>query len=99
MSRLSGTVLAGLVAVLLPLSAQTPVIDGSLNDTFWSGVQRPKLQPDEAGVPAELGGTVALALRGNWLCFAAQLPEPGGKVLARAFGPNAVWQKDAVEAP
>jgi hypothetical protein len=89
------------------LCAQTPdrpassplVIDGSLDDVFWAGVGRQKLQSDETGVPAELGGTFALALRGNWLCFSAQMPEPGGKVLARAFGPNAVWQKDAYGAP
>jgi hypothetical protein len=106
MSRISGTALAGLAAALVPLCAQTPgaalpplVIDGSLGDAFWAAVRRQNLQPDEAGIPAELGGTFALALRGNWLCFAAQMPEPGGKVLARAFGPHVIWQKDADGAP
>src|SRR6266851_2793836 len=99
MSRLSGAALAGLAAALLPLCAQTLVIDGNLGDAFWAAVPRQNLQPEEAGVPAELGGTFALALRGNWLCFAARMPEPGGKVLARAFGPRAVWQKDAEGAP
>jgi dienelactone hydrolase len=88
-----------LTVALLPLSAQTLVIDGRLEDAFWTAVQKQKLQPEEAGVAADMGGTFALALRGNWLCFAAQMPEAGGKILARAFGPNAVWQKDAYGAP
>ena len=109
MARLFGTALAGLAAALLPLclktAAQTPdaaaslVIDGDLGDAFWAAVPRQNLQPEVAGVPAELGGTFSLGLRAGWLCFAARMPEPGGKVLARAFGPNAVWQKDADGAP
>ena len=88
------------VCAQAPDRAASPlVIDGNLGDPFWAGVGKQKLQPDEAGVPAEMGGTFELALRSNWLCFAAQMPEPGGKVLARAFGPNAVWQKDAYGAP
>jgi dienelactone hydrolase len=107
MSRSVRTILAGLAAALLPLCAQSTdrpgsgpvVIDGNLGDGFWAGVQRQKLQPGEAGVPADLGGTFAQALHANWLCFAAQMPEPGGKILARAFGPNAIWQKDAYGTP
>src|SRR5215469_3551044 len=99
MLRLSARALAGLAAALLSLRAQTPlVIDGNLDDPFWATVRKQNFQPDETGVPAEMGGTFALALRSNWLCVAAQMPEPGGKVLARAFGPNAVWQRDAYSA-
>jgi dienelactone hydrolase len=103
MLRLSARALVGLAAALLSVCAQAPapplVIDGSLGDPFWAAVPKHNFQPDEAGVPAEMGGTIELALRSNWLCFAAQMPEPGGKVLARAFGPNAVWQRDAYGAP
>src|ERR1700722_14810620 len=97
-----GTALASFAAALIPLcgqtldTASTPlVIDGRIGDTFWAGASWNNLEFREPGIPARLGGTFTLALRGNWLCFAAQLPEPGGKVLARAFGPNATWQKDA----
>src|SRR5262249_50437654 len=36
---------------------------------------------------------------GKWLCLAANLPEPGGKILARAFGRNPVWQMDSYRSP
>jgi dienelactone hydrolase len=106
MTRFSGRALAGLAAGLISLLAQAPnpassplVIDGKLDDAFWTGAPRQNLQPDVPGVPAQLGGTFALAFHSGWLCFAAQLPEPGGHVLARAFGPHAIWQKDAYGAP
>ena len=73
-------------------------IDGVPEDPFWRDVSWRKLAPAETGVPADLGGEVRVAMRGSYLCFAARLPEPGGRVLARSIGRNPIWEKDAVES-
>lgn len=96
------------ILAVLPLSAQTNTlhhatdpltIDGQLNDPFWRNASPRDLTPSEPGVPAGIGGTTYLGLRGEYLAFAATLPEPGGKVLARSMGKNPIWEKDALESP
>ena len=57
------------------------------------------LAPAMKGVPVQMGGDVHAGIRGSFLCFAARLPEPGGKILARSIGRNPVWEKDALESP
>ena len=74
-------------------------IDGRLDDVFWQGAPSRGLAPEEPGVPSALGGSARFGLRGKSLCFAATLPEPGGKVLARSVGRNPVWERDALESP
>lgn len=74
-------------------------IDGKLDDGFWQAVSADSLAPEEPGVPAALGGEVRAGVRGGYLCLAARLPEPGGKVLARSIGRNPVWERDALESP
>lgn len=46
-----------------------------------------------------MGGEVRFAVRGGYLCLAARLPGPGGKVLVCSIGRNPVWEKDAMESP
>ena len=80
-------------------SSDPLTIDGQLNDPFWKGAPQQDFSPNESGVPASLGGTVRFGLRGNYLCVATTLPEPGGRVLARSMGKNPTWEKDAYESP
>src|SRR5437867_504176 len=104
MFRSSRTAAAALLAAAIGgICGQAPdatlVIDGKLDDVFWKPIELRPLHPAEDGVPKQLGGAFGAALRGEWLCFAGRLPEPGGKVLARAIGRDPVWQKDAYGAP
>ncbi|MBM3737740.1 MAG: hypothetical protein FJW39_18325 [Acidobacteria bacterium] len=92
--------LAALSAAASVCVAQSlPTIDGSVEDPFWQGVPAQRLAPAEAGVPADLGGQVRVAFCGRSLCFSATLPEPGGRIVARALGRNPVWETDALESP
>jgi cephalosporin-C deacetylase-like acetyl esterase len=74
------------------------VVDGALDDPFWRDAEAQALAPQEAGVPAT-GGEVRARLSGSSLCVSARLPEAGGRILARSFGRNPVWEKDALESP
>lgn len=93
----------GILAVALgapaALLAQALVIDGAANDEFWRALPAHALAPAEDGVPAELGGTIRAGRRGAFLCLAAELPEPGGKVLARSAGRNPRWERDHPDSP
>ena len=80
-------------------SAAPLVIDGKNQDPFWRDVPARALAPAEPGVPAGLGGEVRFAARGDYLCVLAHLPEPGGRVLARAIGRNPVWERDSPGSP
>ena len=103
--RLALTLVAGLAACCgfaagqqkLPPAGLT--LDGRLEDPFWQTVPSQRLAPLQQGVPGALGGEIRLARRGRFLCLAARLPEPGGKVLARAAGRNPAWEKDWEAAP
>src|SRR5205823_972919 len=68
------------------------VIDGRLDDAFWSTVSSAKLVATEAGVPTDLGGEVRVAIRGRYLYVGARLPEPEGRLTARSTGRNPVWE-------
>src|SRR5262249_13134560 len=74
-------------------------LDGKLDDAYWVAVPAQILVPAVKGVAVELGGEIRFGLRGTYLCLAARLPEPGGKVLAHSMGRNPVWEKDALESP
>ena len=74
-------------------------VDGKLDEKIWQSLKVFKLKPSEMGVPAELGGEVRILLRGNYLCLGMFCPEPDGKVLAKSFGYNPVWEKDAYSSP
>ena len=78
-------------------SSASLTIDGIPGEPFWGTPH--KLAPAEPGVPTEWGGEVRIGLRGDYLCFAATLPESGGKILARSIGRNPVWERDALESP
>jgi cephalosporin-C deacetylase-like acetyl esterase len=92
-----------ILAAMRILVGQPPdaslIIDGKLDDALWKNAGMRPFEPADPGVPEDLGGSFGVAWRGSWLCLSARLPEPGGKVLARAVGRNAIWQKDALGAP
>jgi len=92
-----------ILAAMGVMGGQTPdvslIIDGKLDDAFWKSAALRPFETAEAGAPKNLSGSFGVARRGGWLCLSARLPEPGGKVLARAFGRNAIWQTDANGAP
>lgn len=76
------------------------VLDGKLEDPFWKqGRPYTSVASSGEGTPAILAGDFQAAFRGNYLCLSARIPEPGGKVLARSFGRNPVWEKDLPHAP
>ena len=95
--------LSVLLGVGFPL-AQHPAaiadltLDGRLDDAFWQAVPAHSLLPGEPGIPGDLGGDVRVGQRGRFVCVAARLPEPGGRVLARSSGRNPVWEKDGTRA-
>ena len=93
--------LLGLVVARLIAQAPEPALtlDGELGDPFWQGLAAQRLAPSQDGAPLSLGGDVWAGLRGGYLCVAARLPEPGGKILARGLGKNPVWERDALESP
>jgi hypothetical protein len=74
-------------------------VDGILNERIWQSLKGLKLKPAVPGVPEELGGEIQIVLRGNYLCLGMFCPEPDGKVLAKSFGYNPVWAKDAYSSP
>lgn len=70
----------------------TVTIDGKLNDALWQHVRPQPLAPTEAGVPASMGGTMRAIIAGGYLYLAAEMPEPGGQVVARSIGFDPVWE-------
>ena len=83
-------------AVLPSTYGQTsaPVIDGKLDDAFWSQVAPQRLEPAQAGVSADLGGEIRVIVRGHHLLVAARLPEPTGRVTARVTGRHPDWEDE-----
>jgi dienelactone hydrolase len=92
-------VIGAAVCVEVPRSSAPLSIDGNLAEPFWQSIPAQQFRPVEAGVPAELGGDILVALRGNELVFAAHCPEPGGRVLARSIGRNPIWERDSLASP
>jgi dienelactone hydrolase len=85
-------VLALVILSAASLSAQRVVIDGQLQDVFWHYAAPLKLLPQEAGVPAQMGGEVRAVVAGHYLYLSASLPELAGKVVARSIGVNPIWE-------
>ena len=83
----------------IPTSRSSLRVDGVLNEKIWKPLEIIKLEPSEPGVPEEMGGEVRIVLRGAHLCLGVFCPEPDGKVLAKSFGYNPVWAKDAFTSP
>ena len=90
--------IAGLLTLIFTLAraGQGPTpqvrIDGQPTEAFWQNLAPEKLGPVETGVPAEAGGEVRAAMADRYLYLSARLPEPSGRVTARAIGKNPVWE-------
>jgi Acetyl xylan esterase (AXE1) len=89
-----------LLSLVLSSPAQsqsaTLVIDGRLDDAIWRNIPAERLVPSEAGVPAETGGEIRIAIVGRYLCLAARLPELTGRITARLTGINPSWEDEDV---
>lgn len=83
----------GFSAPLAGSPQSSPVkVDGKLGDDLWQHATRAKLEPTEAGAPAEMSGEVHSVIAGRYLYLSARLPEPGGRITARSMGRNPVWE-------
>ncbi|MGH9629543.1 MAG: hypothetical protein ACRD7E_14595, partial [Bryobacteraceae bacterium] len=81
------------------LTAADLVLNGKLDDPYWSTIPSSQMMPVQQGIPKDMGGDIRVGVRAGYLCLAARLPEEGGKVLARSIGRNPVWERDALESP
>ena len=88
--RIGLLLLASLAAT--PARAQRVVIDGDLDEAFWRKTSSARLEPQDAGVPEALGGSVHCAIAGGYLYLGAVLPEPVGRIVARSIGKDPVWE-------
>ncbi len=75
-------------------STSAVVIDGELNDSFWSRIQAGELSRVESGVDSAAGGEIRAALAGGYLYVAARLPERTGRFTARSIGRNPQWEEE-----
>jgi dienelactone hydrolase len=69
------------------------VIDGQLDESFWSRIAPAKLAPVDAAVLAD-GGQVRALLFGRYLYLAARMPESSGRFTARSVGTNPNWGEE-----
>lgn len=74
-----------------PLPAQVS-IDGEVNEPLWQRTTAVNLASLQPGVPASMGGEVRAVVQGTYLYLSAQLPEPGGRLVARSIGFDPVWE-------
>jgi len=78
----------------LPPSTSAVVIDGELNDSFWSRIRPGELSSAESGVDPATSGEIRAALAGGYLYVAARFPEPTGRFTARSIGRNPQWEQE-----
>ncbi len=92
MTRFTLLLFAG--AAVLAAAPSPVVIDGSLQEPLWQTARIEKLAPLEAGIPADLGGEIRVAVAGAYVYIGARLPEPSGRVTARSIGKNPHWEEE-----
>ena len=90
--------LPALMLAAMLASAQGPetgmVVDGRLDDPVWREIEAGQLAPSQPGVEAARGGEIRAAIVGRRLYVSARLPEPGGRVTARAVGRNPYFEDE-----
>lgn len=74
--------------------SQPLIVDGNLSDPLWREVPAQRLTPSQEGTPGDLGGEVRVIVAGRYLCVAAKLHEPSGRVTARLTGRNPSWEDE-----
>jgi dienelactone hydrolase len=79
-------------SIVIPSVSSNLIIDGKLDDAFWRNAQVLALS-SPASIVA--GGETRVAMRGNYLCFSARLPEPD-RVVAHSTGRNPNWWSEDV---
>jgi dienelactone hydrolase len=74
--------------ITIPALSGPLIIDGKLDDDIWRNAGILSLAPKERSPVS--GGEVRIAVRGNYLCMSARLPEPD-RVVAHSTGRNPGW--------
>ncbi|MBL7735737.1 MAG: acetylxylan esterase [Chitinophagaceae bacterium] len=78
--------------ISVPAASGPLIIDGKPDEAFWrSAVVIPLVNPDIPG--HEQGGEARSAVRGNYLCFSARVPE-SDRLVVRSTGINPTWERE-----
>jgi len=85
--------LAGGATLTIPSADGPLTIDGAVNEQVWQRAAVLPVQPSEFGAPFPGAGEVRVVLRGDYLCFSANVPELG-RVVARSTGQNPAWWRE-----
>jgi dienelactone hydrolase len=78
--------------IRIPSVSGQMIIDGKPDEAFWQSVMPLHLSTPLKDLPED-GGQIRLALRGKYLCLAAQLPD-SGRLVAHSAGVNPSWWRE-----
>ena len=79
----------------IPAVTGSLTIDGKLNDAFWQSAPTQTLT-NPASDPFGQGGEARIAVRGDYLCLSARIPE-SDRLVTRSTGINPTWwQEDMI---
>ena len=76
----------------IPALSGALTIDGKIDDEFWHSARILSLKNSDIGHPGE-GGEVRIAVRGNYLCMSAMIPD-SNHLVARSTGINPTWERE-----
>ena len=86
-------VLAGGATLTIPSADGPLTIDGAVNEQIWQRAAVLPVQPSNSEHHFPGAGEVRVVLRGDYLCFSANVPELG-RVVARSTGRNPAWWRE-----
>lgn len=76
----------------IPAVSGALTIDGKTDDEFWHSARILTLRNPDIVHPGE-GGEVRIAVRGNYLCLSAMIPD-SDHLVARSTGINPTWERE-----
>lgn len=76
----------------IPIVSGELTIDGKINDEFWQSARILQLENPETVHSCE-GGEIRIAVRGNYLCVSAMIPD-ANRLVARSSGLNPTWARE-----
>lgn len=92
--RIEGSDTLSTISTTLKIPALSSAlnIDGRIDDEFWQSARILSLKNPDIVYPGE-GGVVRIAVRGNYLCLSAVIPD-SNRLVARSTGINAAWERE-----